>query len=146
MPKQSSGWSEAFAPKLDAGKVASLKKAFLSAYPSEILNASNTPSLRLLSTAVDAEVKKNWSWIPLSQQMYEDSQISKPAKRARIETLQLSDLLLDEPPQIDINDTTMGVSMVHRLLEPTARSSSLGYLSLTLWSCFCLCLSPYRLW
>ena len=121
MPKQCSGWSEAFAPKLDAGKVASLQKAFLSAYPSEILNASNTPSLRLLSTAVDAEVKKNWSWIPwksrMSLQMYEDSQINKPAKRARIETLQLSDLLMDEPPQIEINDTTMGISMVRRLLE-----------------------------
>ena len=120
-PKSSPGWSEAFAPKLDAAKVASLKKAFLSAYPSEILSASNTPSLRLLSTAVDAEVKKNWSWIPwksrMSQQMYEDSLINKPAKRARIETLQLSDLLLDEPPQIDINDATMGISMVRRLLE-----------------------------
>ena len=70
---------------------------------------------------MDAEVKKNWSWIPwksrMSQQMYEDSQINKPAKRARIETLQLSDLLLDEPPQIDINDTAMGISMVRRLLE-----------------------------
>ena len=65
--KSSPGWSEAFAPKLDAAKVASLKKAFLSAYPSEILSASNTPSLRLLSTAVDAEVKKNWSWIPLEK-------------------------------------------------------------------------------
>ena len=53
----------------------------------------------------------------MSQQMYEDSQINKPAKRARIETLQLSDLLLDEPPQIEINDTTMGISMVCRLLE-----------------------------
>ena len=53
----------------------------------------------------------------MSQQMYEDSQINKPAKRARIETLQLSDLLLDEPPQIEINDTTMGISMVRRLLE-----------------------------
>ena len=119
--KSSPGWSEAFAPKLDAAKVASLKKAFLSAYPSEILSASNTPSLRLLSTAVDAEVKKNWSWIPwksrMSQQMYEDSQLNKPTKRARIETLQLSDLLLDEPPQIDINDATMGISMVRRLLE-----------------------------
>ena len=120
-PKSSPGWSEAFAPKLDAAKVASLKKAFLSAYPSEILSASNTPSLRLLSMAVDAEVKKNWSWIPwksrMSQQMYEDSLINKPAKRARIETLQLSDLLLDEPLQIDINDATMGISMVRRLLE-----------------------------
>ena len=119
--KSNPGWSEAFAPKLDAAKVASLKKAFLSAYPSEILSASNTPSLRLLSTAVDAEVKKNWSWIPwksrMSQQMFEDSQLNKPAKRARIETLQLSDLLLDEPPQIDINDATMGISMVRRLLE-----------------------------
>ena len=112
--KSNPGWSE-------AAKVASLKKAFLSAYPSEILNASNTPSLRLLSTAVDAEVKKDWSWIPwkgrMSQQMFEDSQLNKPAKRARIETLQLSDLLLDEPPQIDINDATMGISMVRRLLE-----------------------------
>ena len=119
--KSNPGWSEAFAPKLDAAKVASLKKAFLSAYPSEILNASNTPSLRLLSTAVDAEVKKDWSWIPwkgrMSQQMFEDSQLNKPAKRARIETLLLSDLLLDEPPQIDINDATMGISMVRRLLE-----------------------------
>ena len=32
-PKSSPGWSEAFAPKLDAAKVASLKKAFLSADP-----------------------------------------------------------------------------------------------------------------
>eukprot|EP00439_Symbiodinium_sp_Y106_P005842 s803_g1.t1 len=130
-PKSNPGWSEAFAPKLDAAKafapkldaakVASLKKAFFSAYPSEILSASNTPSLRLLRTAVDAEVKKIWYWIPwkscMSQQMYEDSQTNTPARRARIETLQLSDLLLDEPPQIDINDATMGISMVRCLLE-----------------------------
>ena len=45
-PKSDPGWSEAFAPILDAAKVASLKKAFFSAYPSEILSASNTPSLR----------------------------------------------------------------------------------------------------
>ncbi|CAE7245629.1 unnamed protein product [Symbiodinium sp. CCMP2592] len=68
-----------------------------------------------------AGVKKNWSWIPwksrMTQQMYEDSLMQKPAKRARIETLQLSDLLLDEPPQIDINDSTMGISMIRRLLE-----------------------------
>ncbi|CAE7833488.1 unnamed protein product [Symbiodinium sp. CCMP2592] len=119
--KQGSGWSEAFAPKLDASRVATLKKRFLEAFPSEILTAMNTPSLRLLSTAVDAEVKKNWSWIPwksrMTQQMYEDSLMQKPAKRARIETLQLSDLLLDEPPQIDINDSTMGISMIRRLLE-----------------------------
>ncbi|CAE7286442.1 unnamed protein product [Symbiodinium sp. CCMP2592] len=119
--KQGSGWSEAFAPKLDATRVATLKKRFLEAFPSEILTAMNTPSLRLLSTAVDAEVKKNWSWIPwksrMTQQMYEDSLMQKPAKRARIETLQLSDLLLDEPPQIDINDSTMGISMIRRLLE-----------------------------
>ncbi|CAE7795651.1 Gapdh [Symbiodinium sp. CCMP2592] len=119
--KQGSGWSEAFAPKLDASRVATLKKRFLEAFPSEILTAMNTPSLRLLSTAVDAEVKRNWSWIPwksrMTQQMYEDSLMQKPAKRARIETLQLSDLLLDEPPQIDINDSTMGISMIRRLLE-----------------------------
>lgn len=119
--KAASGWSESFAPKLDSAKVASLKKAFLEAFPSEILTPQNTPSLRLLSTAVDAEVKRSWSWIPwksrLTQQMHEDSLLSKPAKRARIETLQLSDILLDEPPQIDINDTSMGVSMVRRLLE-----------------------------
>ncbi|CAE7338940.1 unnamed protein product, partial [Symbiodinium sp. CCMP2592] len=66
-------------------------------------------------------VKRNWSWIPwksrMTQKMYEDSLMQKPAKRARIETLQLSDLLLDEPPQIDINDSTMGISMIRRLLE-----------------------------
>ena len=77
-PKSDPGWSEAFAPILDAAKVASLKKAFFSAYPSEILSASNTPSLRLLRTAVDAEVKKIWYRIPwkscMSQQVYEDSQ------------------------------------------------------------------------
>ncbi|CAE7643160.1 unnamed protein product [Symbiodinium sp. CCMP2592] len=119
--KQGSGWSEAFAPKLDASRVATLKKRFLEAFPSEILTAMNTPSLRLLSTAVDAEVKRSWSWIPwksrMTQQMYEDSLMQKLAKRARIETLQLSDLLLDEPPQIDINDSTMGISMIRRLLE-----------------------------
>ena len=53
----------------------------------------------------------------MSQQMYADSQLNKPTTRARIVTLQLSNLILDEPPQFDFNDATMCISIVRRLLE-----------------------------
>ena len=46
--KSNPGWSEAFAPKLDAAKVASLKKAFLSAYPSEISECFEHPFASLV--------------------------------------------------------------------------------------------------
>ncbi|CAE7194755.1 unnamed protein product [Symbiodinium sp. CCMP2592] len=108
--KQGSGWSE-----LDASRVATLKKRFLEAFPSEILTAIPWKSR-------------------MTQQMYEDSLMQKPAKRARIETLQLSDLLLDEPPQIDINDSTMGISMIRRLLEVHDNALALAA-DKHLWSC-----------
>eukprot|EP00439_Symbiodinium_sp_Y106_P005918 s8930_g1.t1 len=55
-PKSDPGWSEAFAPILDAAKVASLKKAFFSAYPSEILSQENLVSNPLEKLHVTAGV------------------------------------------------------------------------------------------
>ena len=84
-------WSETFAPRLDAAKVSALKKAFLKNYPSEILTSSTCPSLRLLSTAVHQEARRDLRWIPwkfrMTQLASDEAVVHRPNKQARLATL-----------------------------------------------------------
>ena len=83
---EAGGWAETFAPKLDASKVTSHRKSFLSSYPSEVLTPATMPSLRLLSTAVHQEVKRDYKWVAwkfrMSQQMQDHSLIQRPRASA----------------------------------------------------------------
>ena len=114
-------WSETFAPRLDASKVSTLKKAFLKNYPSEILTSSTCPSLRLLSTAVHQEARKDLRWIPwkfrMTQLASDEAVMNRPSKQARLETLQLTSLLMDDPPTMEIGNSNMGIPTIQRIMS-----------------------------
>ncbi|CAE7243773.1 unnamed protein product [Symbiodinium sp. CCMP2592] len=117
---ETSSWVETFAPKITALKLTEYKKAFLSAYTSEILSPCTMPSLRLVSLAAHQESKKDYKWIPWKHRMSEEKaaelQLSRPTKQPRLEALGISSLLLDEPPTLEVGDSFMGVSAVQRIL------------------------------
>ena len=117
----SSSWSETFAPRLDASKVSTLKKAFLKNYPSEILTSATCPSLRLLSTAVHQEARKDLKWIPwkfrMTQLASDEAVMRRPSKQARLETLNLTSLLMDDPPTMEIGNNVMGISTIQRIMS-----------------------------
>ena len=117
----SGSWSETFAPRLDASKVSTLKKAFLKNYPSEILTSATCPSLRLLSTAVHQEARKDLKWIPWkfrrTQLASDEAVMSRPNKHARLETLNLTSLLMDDPPTMEIGNDVMGIPTIQRIMS-----------------------------
>ena len=114
-------WSESFAPKLQANTVAKLKKQFLEDYPSEVISPETMPSSRLLSLAYQHHAKREYPWIPwryrMSQSKMDDMVIYHKPKVPRVEGLQLHQLLLDEPPALDINNTGMGVNAIRNMLD-----------------------------
>ena len=114
-------WSESFAPKLQANTVAKLKKQFLEDYPSEVISPENMPSSRLLSLAYQHHAKREYQRIPwryrMSQSKMDDMVIYHKPKVPRVEGLQLHQLLLDEPPALDINNTGMGVNAIRNMLD-----------------------------
>ena len=114
-------WSESFAPKLQANTVSKLKKQFLEDYPSEVLSPDTMPSSRLLSMAFQHHSKREYPWIPwryrMSQSKMDDMVIYHKPKVPRIEGLQLHQLLLDEPPALDINNTGMGVNAIRNMMD-----------------------------
>ncbi|CAE7273822.1 unnamed protein product [Symbiodinium necroappetens] len=115
-----SSWVESFAPKLTSTKLLEMKQQFKTDYTSEILSPNTMPSLRLISLAAHQESKKEYRWIPWKHRLTEESaadlQISRPQKQPRLEVLGISNLLLDDPPTIEVNDHGMGISGVQRLL------------------------------
>lgn len=118
---ESGSWHESFAPKLESDVVQQLKVKFLSNYPSELLNADVMPSLRLLSLVHNQLKKQNWKWVPwrlrMSVSKAEELQSGRAQKIPKLEGLSLHSLLLDEPPSLDINNSTMGVNAVRNMLE-----------------------------
>ena len=119
-PGPTAGWSEPFAPKLEGLKISELKKSFLSNFPSEVLTPATTPSTRLLSLAAHQHSKGDVKWIPwkfrMSQERADELQIQRPAKVAKLDALSLHDLLVDEPPAIEVNNSNMGLGAVRNLL------------------------------
>ena len=119
-PGPTAGWSEPFAPKLEGLKISELKKSFLSNFPSEVLTPATTPSTRLLSLAAHQHSKGDFKWIPwkfrMSQERADELQIQRPAKVAKLDALSLHDLLVDEPPAIEVNNSNMGLGAVRNLL------------------------------
>ncbi|CAE7351971.1 dnaJ [Symbiodinium sp. CCMP2592] len=114
-------WVESFAPKISSSSISEMKRKYLVNYPSEILNYSTQPSTRLLSLASHQQNKKDWRWIPWKFRMTEEraSEIlmSRPNKQSRLEAIGLSGMLLDEPPALEIQDHSMGVNAIQKLMN-----------------------------
>ena len=78
------------------------------------------PSTRLLSLVHHQLQRKQWSWIPwkyrLTMSKAEELSHQRPAKVPKVEMASLHNLLVDEPPSIDINNANMGINSVRNLL------------------------------
>ena len=125
-PAQSSdapSWTEAFAPKMEQATVQKLKDAYLANYPSELLTPDLMPSLRLLSLVYSQLQKKQWRWVPwkyrMSSARAEEVQGQRLPKVPKLEGMQLHSLLIDEPPTLEINSSTMGVNASGTCLKCT---------------------------
>ena len=57
LPTMEGSWSESFPPKIQASKVAQLKKQFLTDYPSEVLNAETMPSFKAFIIGISTTVQ-----------------------------------------------------------------------------------------
>ena len=114
-------WSNVFPPKLSSSVISNLKQSFLASYPSEVLTNETCPSTRLLSLVYHHVQKKDIRWIPwkyrLSISKADDQAIQRAPKIARAENLQLHQLLLDEPPSVEISNQSMGLNTIRMMFE-----------------------------
>ena len=117
----SGGWTETFAPKLSSTTIVALKKQFLLNYPSEVLTPETSPSIRLLSQAFHNKKMNEVKWIPwkyrLSVSKSEDISAGRSAKVPRIESLGLHNILVDDPPAVEISNTSMGINAVRTMFD-----------------------------
>ena len=123
----STSWTETFALKLDAATISALKSAFETSYPSESLEPEFMPSTRLLSHVRKMVASKDLAFVPwkfiLSVGLHNNHQSSRPAKKARLE---LIDLLLDEVPSRDVPASgTIGMFHLQQLLSLSSVSLAL---------------------
>jgi len=114
-------WHETFAPKLSPDVIKRMKEDFKRFYPSEVLNHDTMPSIRLLSLIHDQLTKKNWHWVPwkyrLSQAKNEEIKSQRVSKLPKIEGMSLHDLLVDEPPSLEVTNSGMGINGIRSILE-----------------------------
>ena len=121
IPSSLASWSETFPPKLTASVVTELKNKFRQNYPAEVLMADTTPSLRLLSLLHHQKTRREFKWVPwkfrISQAKAEELSSSKSSKLARSEGLQLHALLVDTPPELTIENGSMGLHALRQTFE-----------------------------
>ena len=120
-PATAGGWTETFAPKLSSTTIVALKKQFLLNYPSEVLTPETSPSIRLLSQAYHNKKTNEIKWIPwkyrLSMAKSEDITSGRSAKVPRIESLGLHNILVDEPPAVEVSNSSMGINAVRTVFD-----------------------------
>ena len=116
-----SSWSETFPPKLTSQVVLELKQRFRKNYPAEVLLPETTPSLRLLSLAHHQKSKREYKWVPwkfrLSQAKADELVSNRPTRMAKSEGLQLHALLVDTPPELNIENGSMGMHALRQTFE-----------------------------
>ena len=117
----STSWSESFPPKLTAQVVTEMKRKFKQHYPAEVLLPETTPSLRLLSLVHHQKSKMEFRWVPwkyrISQSKAEELSAAKPNRMAKSEGLQLHALLVDTPPELNIENGSMGMHALRQTFE-----------------------------
>ena len=78
------------------------------------------PSTRLLSLVYSQVQKGAFAWVPwryrLTVAKSEEVQSQRQAKMPRIETAGLHQLLVDEPPAIEVTNNGMGINGVRNIL------------------------------
>lgn len=106
-----------------------MKDQYLSNYPSELLTPELMPSLRLLSLVHSQIQKKQWRWVPwkfrMSLAKSDEVQGQRLPKLPKLEGMTLHSLLMDEPPTIEINSSTMGVNAIRNMMEVHDRAIAL---------------------
>ena len=114
-------WSETFPPKLTAQIVTEMKQKSKKHYPAEVLLPETTPSLRLLSLVHHQKSKSEFRWVPwkyrLSQSKADELSSTKPTRMAKTEGLQLHALLVDTPPELTIENGSMGMHALRQTFE-----------------------------
>lgn len=114
-------WTEAFPPRLSSSVTAELKAQFLQHYPSEVLTADTMPSPRLLSLVYQNTQKKEFKWVAwkyrMSQARAEDMQIQRASKVPKIEHMALHQLVLDDPPQLEITNQSLGLNALRQMFD-----------------------------
>ena len=114
-------WHETFAPKLNPELIKRMKDDFKRFYPSEILNQDTMPSVRLLSLIHDQLSKESSMWVPwkyrLSQAKNQEIKSQRVSKLPKIEGLSLHELLVDEPPSVEVTNSGMGINGIRSFLE-----------------------------
>lgn len=120
----SSSWSETFPPKLTAQVILELKQLFKKHYPAEVLLPENTPSVRLLSLVHHQKSKGEYKWVPwkyrLSQAKADELSSARPSRMAKAEGLNLHALLVDSPPELTIENRSMGMHALRQTFETSA--------------------------
>jgi hypothetical protein len=118
-PSIASGWSETFPAKLDADMLRQMRLDFETAYPSELLDPNSMPGARLLALTAHQLKEGEWKWIPwtmrLSQSQHELHVSNRPKKLAKLESIQMTELLLDEVPSRDL-PSQMGIAQLTQVL------------------------------
>ena len=119
--QSNASWSETFAPKLTTQAVSDMKQRFKKNYPAEILLPETTPSLRLLSLVHHMKSKSEYRWVPwkyrLSQAKADELSSSRPSRLAKSEGLNLHALLVDTPPELTIENGSMGIHALRQTFE-----------------------------
>ena len=127
-PAVAQSWNDTFPPKLTSDSMRQLRLAFESSYPSELLDADNFPGPRLLALTHSQLSKKEWRWIPwkvrLSQSQHDNHSSARPKKVAKLETLSLQDLVLDDIPQRELPHQ-LGIAQLTQILMLQATAIAL---------------------
>ena len=86
-----------------------------------MLTPETTPSTRLLSQAYQNKKTSEIKWIPwkyrLSMAKSEDITSGRSAKVPRIESLGLHGILVDEPPAVEVSNSSMGINAVRTMFD-----------------------------
>ena len=118
-PPQSNGWCETFPPKLSSDSLRQLKLDYESAYPSEILDSHSLPGPRMMALTSSQLSKREWKWVPwslrLSQHQHDAHTSQRPKKMAKLETLSVQDLILDDVPSREL-PAQLGIGQLTQIL------------------------------
>lgn len=99
-------WTDLPPPKLSAEHVLQLKSKFREHYPGELLTASNTPCLRLLSQVMHQTKPGNClEWLPwkslVSEENWNRAQEAKVSKTFKPGSALLASALVEDVPELD---------------------------------------------
>lgn len=87
------------------------------------------PSLRLLSLMHHQKTKQEYKWVPwkfrISQAKSDELTAGKSSKLAKVEGVQLHSLLMDSPPEIQIENGSMGMHAMRQTFETFSYSMAM---------------------